>query len=101
MPTVHEAHMVRVEQGRFLALVSRLHIRFVCELEIRGHRIPLLPVIWHCTDHIGMFPLSASYNSLMTVYMHHHRAGCGMHIEQALAGVKPEDRCKCPKGGKK
>ena len=22
-------------------------------------------------------------------------AGCGMHIEQALAGVKPEDRCKC------
>uniref|UniRef100_A0A061S3W7 Uncharacterized protein n=1 Tax=Tetraselmis sp. GSL018 TaxID=582737 RepID=A0A061S3W7_9CHLO len=26
-------------------------------------------------------------------------AGCGMHIEQALAGVKPEDRCKCPRGG--
>uniref|UniRef100_A0A061R4Q0 Uncharacterized protein n=1 Tax=Tetraselmis sp. GSL018 TaxID=582737 RepID=A0A061R4Q0_9CHLO len=26
-------------------------------------------------------------------------AGCGMHIEQALSGVKPEDRCKCPRGG--
>eukprot|EP01039_Chlorochromonas_danica_P005069 gene5069-5568_t len=22
-------------------------------------------------------------------------AGCGMHIEQALAGVPPEQRCKC------
>eukprot|EP01040_Poterioochromonas_malhamensis_P005519 gene5519-5929_t len=26
-------------------------------------------------------------------------AGCGMHIESALAGVKPEDRCKCDRGG--
>lgn len=25
-------------------------------------------------------------------------AGCGMHIETALAGVKIEDRCKCEKG---
>mmetsp|Transcript_4021 Transcript_4021/g.4644 ORF Transcript_4021/g.4644 Transcript_4021/m.4644 type:complete len:101 (+) Transcript_4021:196-498(+) len=22
-------------------------------------------------------------------------AGCGMHIESALAGIKPEDRCSC------
>jgi hypothetical protein len=22
-------------------------------------------------------------------------AGCGQHIEQALAGVPPEERCKC------
>jgi hypothetical protein len=26
------------------------------------------------------------------------RAGCGMHIETALAGVKEEDRCKCERG---
>ncbi|CAL6339118.1 predicted protein [Bathycoccus prasinos] len=25
-------------------------------------------------------------------------AGCGMHIETALAGVKEEDRCKCERG---
>lgn len=24
-------------------------------------------------------------------------AGCGQHIESALAGVKPEDRCHCPR----
>jgi hypothetical protein len=24
-------------------------------------------------------------------------AGCGQHIEQALAGIKPEDRCQCPR----
>lgn len=23
--------------------------------------------------------------------------GCGMHIEEALAGVPPEQRCKCDK----
>lgn len=22
-------------------------------------------------------------------------AGCGMHIESALAGVPPDERCKC------
>ena len=30
-------------------------------------------------------------------------AGCGLHIEQALAGVPPAERCQCPekpsKGG--
>jgi len=25
-------------------------------------------------------------------------AGCGMHIEQALAGVADKDRCHCGKG---
>ncbi|KAI4520739.1 hypothetical protein EV121DRAFT_262245, partial [Schizophyllum commune] len=25
--------------------------------------------------------------------------GCGLHIEQALKGVKDEDRCKCERGG--
>eukprot|EP01040_Poterioochromonas_malhamensis_P005518 gene5518-5928_t len=25
--------------------------------------------------------------------------GCGFHVEQALAGVKPEDRCKCERSG--
>ncbi|ORY44828.1 hypothetical protein BCR33DRAFT_716779 [Rhizoclosmatium globosum] len=24
-------------------------------------------------------------------------AGCGLHIEAALYGVKEEDRCKCPR----
>ena len=24
-------------------------------------------------------------------------AGCGEHIEQALADVKPADRCHCPR----
>lgn len=24
-------------------------------------------------------------------------AGCGQHIEQALAGVPEEQRCKCPR----
>lgn len=24
-------------------------------------------------------------------------AGCGQHIESALAGIKPEDRCQCPR----
>lgn len=28
-------------------------------------------------------------------------AGCGLHIEQALAAVKPEDRCKCDNGNPK
>ncbi len=22
--------------------------------------------------------------------------GCGRHVEEALAGVKPQDRCACP-----
>lgn len=26
-------------------------------------------------------------------------AGCGMHIEQALAGVPEKDRCQCPRPG--
>jgi hypothetical protein len=25
-------------------------------------------------------------------------AGCGQHIEQALAGVPLDKRCQCPKG---
>ena len=25
-------------------------------------------------------------------------AGCGAHVEQVLAGVAPEDRCRCASG---
>ncbi|MFE2726725.1 hypothetical protein [Kitasatospora sp. NPDC059327] len=28
-------------------------------------------------------------------------AGCGMHVEQVLAGVRPSDRCDCGKGAGK
>jgi hypothetical protein len=38
--------------------------------------------------------------SFVTFYVSFFRyswAGCGLHIEQALAGVKEEDRCKCPR----
>jgi hypothetical protein len=26
-------------------------------------------------------------------------AGCGLHVEQVLAGVRKADRCACPPGG--